>query len=513
MACSVNVEKDNKPILSEIVMPLESVQPVDENPTVNIYTVGDIESIKEYKINEDSYKQLNTDWSSYIREKFGIDINCMEIYTGIGNWMVRIDAVTIQAMYKMGYDQGLFVVESDVFREMIQNEELGYYFVSLSDLYEDLPELSGIPKSYTDMTVDIYGTTWGIAYNSNYSMMPGRFYNAGDLEKINKEAPRDINEFYETCLLLQKDNSKSTVLKTWYSGSNFMYQFSDILGAFGIYGNSISESFKSIQYNYKTDSFEDFMLDNNLRTALEFIRSLNSSGVIGTSPSGNFESDFANGSLRTFYSSLKKPERLRDSVAFVPYLTKSGIDTMYKYSKTDKIILVSKYTENPAQVVNNYTDLLLGGSSYADLLLGSKYIAEINGDWQLIKYNYNDIPFPPAVGLFDSLDTIYQPNNIANSDQLIYRAGVIRKIMENDSYETIYKAVSPLDYAGMNSNIIDASPVDLWSDIFKSKLLTNDISLDDLYEEYYREIKVRNGSDYLLSLNNKAGKAWKNHYE
>ncbi len=514
IGCSYDPVEEPMPT---IIVDIPSLRPESDILLINMYTLDNNISLFEYRDNEEKFSEANLLWNDLLNDKFGIEINNINIYTEYNGWIKDLNSLTLPTLFKMGYDNGIYFLDYDTFCNLSNANLLNSYFTSLDSLYESNPLLADIPNEYTGLTTDLKGVTWGLAFDYNDNQLAGRYYQSEVLESANLEAPETINEFYETCVILKRQYPDKYVINKNYNDINILYNFSDILNAYGIYGNRKNDWFESIQYNYSTDSFEDLMLSSNLRESLEFIRSLKSINIIRTSNLYSAKDNFLSNEMLSYYSQVFESNKEDIGLKFIPYLQKKGIEPIYKYNKTSKIMLIAKNLKDADEVVGRLMEIIQNNSQYLDLRYGSEYEILAFSSGQIAKYNERNLQYPNIIGVFN--DRGYSHYSVQKNGPIngfIDREEEIINITNTDNFNRILKPVSFLDYA-VSEPVYPSSTGYRWTNQVFTEVFANvfdlSISLDDLYDEYFKKIGVIGGEKYLEYINTKAGKTQRYFYD
>lgn len=485
---------------------------------INLCILNTSMTKEDYEKNQLDMRDINSSWNDFLREKYKLEIISVDINSKLIHPISELDDSILEVISKTKYSEGLYVISYFDFCKLAATPLLDKYFIPIETLYDENAELAQLPKQYTDVTLDFNGTTWGVAFDYNHENMPGRYYKKESLIECGMDAPKTIDEFYEVCLSLKKHYPDKTVISFPTAIHSPFYQISDVLGAYGINNLNTIGYIKTIQYNHKTDSIEDLMLGDEFKSALQFIRLLNSSGILNTELTSEILPGFNEGRILTHYSTTRQPEWSFDELEFVPYLVKDGIEPLYKYNTYKRVVLISRNAVNSAKTMELYCSLIYGSESYLDLRYGESYDISKYDDYLVVTYEPETMPYPPAVGKIESSGLIQYPENTGfPKNEYVFWHQYVNEFINSKEYQQVYKPFNLYDYlileAGSETLVGLEQTLSAFDRVIGKNLLNDQVSLDELYTEYFNEIKRINGDEYMRRINEKAGKVWKNHYD
>ncbi len=214
-------------------------------------------------------------WQEYIADKFDIEINIFYQSKEVSG---------VQAVYYYNYPIGYpFSKVNQVFD--YTSSDMAY---DLSPYYEKYGWNDFIDPLYIeDLKVD--GRIYAVPTEANKYIIP-RYYNAEYLAQLGMEVPKDINSFYNYLIEAKKIMKGENILLPMLIPQHQMFPCtSDIFRAFGAYVNSEYNS--ALSFNPNTQSFEDAIFSDDIESALDFFKTLQTDNIIGFFGNAYCESD------------------------------------------------------------------------------------------------------------------------------------------------------------------------------------------------------------------------------
>lgn len=368
-----------------------------------------------YNSNEKYFNLM--DWQEYIKDKFDIEINVFYNSKELGG---------VQAVYYYNYLPGYPYTKVDQVFNYISSE-IAY---DLSLYYEKYGWYNFIDPLYIE-SLKVDGCIYAVPTAPNKYIIP-RYYNAGYLDRLGMEVPKDINSFYEYLIGAKKIMEGQGILLPMFIPQHRMFPCtSDIFRAFGVYVNSEQNS--ALAFNPNTQSFEDAIFSEDIETALDFFRTLQSDGLMGFwGEAHSFNTDNINDinknqfigdrfnvnkNFATEYNLVYDTDAnfwLKFLLATPGYETTSGY--YLEYINTKNICEVRsdvgfyvfpKNIENINGTIDLFNSIMTDRAYYADLLYGME-----NTDYEIINNEtYSKLPDQGTFPGIRMLKTIEDPNN------------------------------------------------------------------------------------------------------
>lgn len=165
-----------------------------------------------------------------------------------------------------------------------------------------------------------------------------------------------------------------------------------------------------------------------------------------------------------------------------------------------------------------YGSMIYGSESYLDLLYGENYDISKNDDYLVVTYNPKTMPYPPAIGKIENTELFEYPDDSSIPlNEYIIRSQYVNDFINSEKYQQVYNPFNVYDYLVFKTRRESLSgfeqTLSAFDTVIGNNLLNDQVSLDELYAEYFKEIQRVNGADYMYYVNKEAGKVWQQHYD
>lgn len=441
---------------------------------------------------KDSQNLNNETWINVIKNEYGIEIipYSQKMNNGIESIISAYNA-ELPALVYLFYNE--FV---DSFPEIKDKIVPLDYLLGSNETWRALPDKYKMNGTYEQ-------TLWGIPlqYNEYGSSENVRLFQSAILESLGVTVPVNTSSFYEY-LFLTNEYGLSDYLMHITKASPF-YDMGDIFTSFGIKSDYHTTTLYSINYDYEEKRYTDTATTPGMFQALEYIKHLSSNGYIHVSDTSSFPTEsFYQEKTATVINSLTQIIKNRKidleySLGFI----NSTDNKIYVQQSKGMYVFVNQANDSSfclSQMVNEFLK--------NDLTNKTAYIGD--------KKRYREIE--------DNI-ILYDGSIVDDAPYLIGNILITQKVISGKntlSGNSIYSETELEEYSSLlhiyklkaeRWNFIPFTIEDFslrteteYTKIFQSyaeKIYTQNISIDDILENYVSTMKINGGYDFLENLN------------